>query len=222
MVTLGLTPKQKEVLDFIEEFSKKKGFAPSQQEIAKFFGFKSLGTVQNYLVRLERVGALKKSWNGRRSLEVVPDQQVLSEIPNHHTSNEVSTVSLPLLGKVAAGRPIEALQNHARLEVPRSLFSGLRGFRESEHFALKVSGDSMIDDGILDGDFVVIRSQKSAANGETVVALIGNEATIKRLEAKSDRVLLHAANPKYDPIVVRDREDFKIEGVLVALFRRYH
>ncbi len=120
-----LTPKQKEVLDFILEFGARQGYAPSQQEIARHFGFKSLGTVQNYLVRLERAGLLRKEHNAKRSLQVLPPQPVAQP-----------AVSLPLLGRVAAGRPIEALEEGITLEVPSSMVPP-----QSECFALRVVGD---------------------------------------------------------------------------------
>lgn len=201
----GLTPKQKEVLDYIHSYTAEQGFAPSQQEIAKHFGFKSLGTVQNYLVRLERHGALRKTWNARRSTAVIP----------HHTAPEA--VPLPLLGRVAAGRPIEAITHDETIDVPASMIKG------GNHFVLRVTGDSMIEDGILSGDYVVIKKQKDASNGQTVVALIGNEATIKRYYRRGTKVELHPANPAYNPLIIDslvESTELKIEGVLVGLIRR--
>lgn len=210
MVVPILTPKQKQLLEFIDAFREKHGYAPSQHEIARHFGFKSLGTVQNYLVRLERQGALKKVWNARRGTQVVAPQ------PQNHTG----LVPLPLLGRVAAGRPIEAVTRDETVDVPLAMLpAAARG--GTEHFVLRVVGDSMIDDGILDGDAVVIRKQAQAENGQTVVALINNEATIKRLQKKRDGIELHAANPKYKPIVVPadEAESFRIEGVLAGVIR---
>ncbi len=212
-----LTPKQKLILEFIASFRVQNGYAPSQQEIARHFGFKSLGTVQDYLVRLERQGALQKAWNARRGMKVVS--------PTTTSSTPSSTVPLPLCGKVAAGRPIEALTDGngqgKTVDVPASMIG--RG----EHFVLQVSGDSMIEDGIFDGDYVVIKKQSHAENGQTVVALIDNEATIKRLQRKGSAVELHPANAKFRPIVVRpafgaqDDPSFKIEGILSGLIRLF-
>lgn len=202
---MGLTPKQKEILDYITTFNSKKGFAPSQHEIARHFGFKSLGTVQNYLVRLERQGALTKNWNERRGMKVVTPQPI-SE-----------AVLVPLLGRVAAGHPIEAIQSHETLEVPASMLNG------PDHFVLRVAGDSMIEDGILNGDYVVIRKQATALNGQTVVALINNEATIKTYYRRGASIELHPANPAYAPIIVKPSHegiDFRIEGVLVGVIRK--
>ncbi len=194
-----LTPKQKKVLDFIEAFSDREGYPPSQQEIAAAFGFRSLGTVQNYLVRLEREGVLDRHWNARRGMRVVRPQE--------------AGLELPLVGTVAAGRPIEAVETPDTLEVPPSMVS--RG----ENFVLKVEGDSMIGDGILDGDFVVVRKQAHAENGQTVVALIAGEATVKRLQRKQNRIELLPANPAMTPIIVENEESFRIEGVVVGVIR---
>jgi repressor LexA len=207
MSTPMLTPKQKEILDFITSFRAERGYAPSQWEIAKHFGFKSLGTVQNYLVRLEREGALQKTWNARRGVQV---------LHNHGgSSQQSSAVPVPLVGRVAAGRPVEAIRSDESLDVPASMLGA-----GAQHFVLKVKGDSMIEDGILDGDYVIVRKQETAVNGQTVVALIGgNEATIKRFQKRGDRIELIAANPNYKPIVVEGGE-FKIEGILVGVLRK--
>ena len=223
----GLTPKQKELLDFIQGYSNENGYAPSQQEIASHFQFKSLGTVQNYLVRLERQGVLHKSLNARRGMQVLPSPS----LPREQTGSERSgTVPLPLVGRVAAGRPIEAILSHQSVDVPASLLT-----RQGEHFALQVSGDSMINDGILNGDTVVIRKQSEARNGQTVVALVNNEATIKRYyrrhttdDRASAKIELHPANPAYEPLIIESMvdpdsgstPDFQIAGILVGLIRR--
>jgi len=213
--TTHLTPKQKEVLDFIHSFSEEHGYSPSQQEIASHFGFKSLGTVQNYLVRLERQGILRKTLNARRGAQVV--SQAVSSPSKPATAEGSGTVPLPLLGKVAAGRPIEAILSGETFDVPASLLKG------GDHFVLKVTGESMIEDGILNGDFVVIKKQDVANNGQTVVALVGNEATIKRFYRQGSRVELHPANPAFQPLILEsltESREFKIEGVLVGLIRR--
>lgn len=201
-----LTPKQKKLLDFIEKFRDTNGYFPSQQEIANHFGFRSLGTVQNYLVRLERQGVLKKTWNAKRSMTLIP--------PQPHSE----TVPLPLVGRVAAGLPIEAIETPETLDVPPSML------KKGEHYVLQVEGDSMIEDGILNGDYVVIKKQNRADNGQTVVALISGEATIKRFYQKNSEIELHPANPKYKPILVNSLvdhpSDFRIEGVLVGVIRQ--
>ncbi len=202
----NLTPKQKMILDFILKSTETNGYSPSQQEIAKHFGFNSLGTVQNYLVRLQRQGVLSKTWNGKRTL------QALGPPPDD------KSLELPLLGKVAAGRPIEAITVGETIEIPPMM-------REtgSDMFALKVQGQSMIDDGILDGDYVVIRKQSTAVNGQTVVAMLNSEATIKRFYKKKEKIELHPANSQMKPIIVSEdaRAQFRIEGVLVGVIRQY-
>ncbi len=196
---MALTPKQKDILDFISEQTNEKGFAPSQKEIAKHFGYSSLGTVQNYLVRLERNGYLEKPWNAKRGMKVNTDHS-----------------ALPLLGRVAAGRPIETMLHNETVDVPISMLTPSGDF-----FALQVKGDSMINDGIMEDDIVVIRKQITAFNGQTVVALIDNEATIKCFFKKKDGIELHSANPKYKPIIVKPNQSFSIEGILHGLIRKF-
>ena len=256
-----LTPKQKAILDYIQSSSGENGYAPSQQEIAKHFGFKSLGTVQNYLIRLERQGFLRKAWNAKRGMEVLRDRQFeesgallgssattplkpegslipfrnkkpMETVPPPLTPADPSVVSLPLLGKVAAGLPIEYAEYDQTVEVPLSLFSrpsaGSHRERFAEnHYVLRVKGDSMIGDGILEGDYVIIEKRASANQGETVVAMIGNEATIKRFYKKripgGSQIELRAANPNYEPILIdslTETRDFRIEGVMVGLIRK--
>ncbi len=194
-----LTPKQQRVLDFIRSYWRSRGCAPTQEEIAARLGFRSLGTVQNYLVRLERQGVLKRPWNAKRALEVVEPEGAVPE--------------LPLLGTVAAGRPIEAVTTPDTVEVPGSMLG--RG----DAFVLRVKGDSMVDDGILDGDLVVVRRQNSAENGQTVVALVDGAATVKRLYRRGGRVELRPANPAVDSLWIGAEQAFGIEGVVVGVIR---
>jgi repressor LexA len=254
-----ITPKQKTLLDFVRSFQASNGYAPSQQEIAEHFGFKSLGTVQNYLVRLERQGFLRKAWNSKRGMEVVDQATttprsatlgmstrsledsdtasakkslILAEAAEGETSWAVplplsaarTTIPLPLLGKVAAGRPIEYTERGEDFDVPVSFFK-TPDVAPENHFVLCVSGNSMIEDGILDGDYVVIKRQADAALGQTVVAMVGNEATIKRYyRRKSGTIELRPANEAYEPILVNsltETDQFRIEGVLVGVIRKY-
>lgn len=196
-----LTPKQKVVFEYIQDFSGKHGYAPSNQEIAKHFGFSSLGTVQNYLVRLERQGVLAKTWNAKRSLQALtPPEEGLE---------------LPLLGRVAAGKPIEAFTAGETIEIPKSMKV------PGELFGLRIQGNSMIEDGILDGDYVIIRKQPQADNGQTVVAMINNEATIKRYYRRKTHIELQPANSEMTPIIVDPGENLRIEGVLIGVLRHF-
>jgi repressor LexA len=239
-----LTPKQKLVLDYITEYSSAHAYAPSQHEIAAKFGFKSLGTVQHYLVRLADHGFLLKSWNARRGLQVTgetPNPCTLSpsQSPSLCTQNftghkkrandahkhrskrepasEISSVvqmKLPLLGMVAAGQPIEAIERPSHLSVPSFMVKDA-----GSHFVLQVKGDSMVEEGIFEGDYVVFKKQNTAFNGQTVVALINNEATIKKYFKRENVIELHPANSAYRPIVVSASSDFRIEGILAGVIR---
>lgn len=194
---MALTDKQQKVLEYITNYSEANGYAPSRQEIADNFGFSSLGTVEDYLKSLESGGFVQRSSGGRRNLTVISKDRML-----------------PLLGKVAAGRPIEYTIHDQSVEVPSSMMKGA-----FEHFALEVSGDSMIDVGIIDKDIVVVRKQENAEAGNIVVAMVNNEATIKRFFKKKSKVELHSENPKYKPIVVEPEDDFRILGVFAGLLR---
>ena len=194
---MGLTDKQQRILDFLTSYTEQNGYAPSRQEIASHFGFSSLGTVEDYLKALEGQGFVQRSSGGRRNLTVLTKDR-----------------HLPLLGKVAAGRPIEYSHHERTIEVPSTMTKAAY-----EHFALEVSGDSMVDVGILDGDIVVVRKQQEADNGEIVVAMINNEATIKRLFKKKQKIELHAENSKYKPILVEPEQQFHIVGVMAGLLR---
>jgi len=193
-----LTPKQKKFLDFVMEHNEREGYSPSQAEIARALGFRSLGTVQNYLNRLEREGFIEKNWNARRGIRV--------KLPEGYG------YQLPLAGIVSAGRPIEAIETDDTIPVPPAM-------ADEGNFVLRVEGSSMIEDGILDGDYVVVRKQNYADRGQTVVALIGNEATVKRFHRKADRVELHPANAAMEPIIVEASEEFSILGVVVGVIR---
>lgn len=199
METRPITPKQKRLLDYIRDFAEARGYGPSQQEIAARFGFRSLGTVQNYLVRLERQGFLNRKWNAKRALALV--------------ESEPAGAELPLAGFVAAGRPIEAVSSPGSVEVPPSML------RRGENFALRVRGDSMVGDGILDGDLVVVCRRATAENGQTVVALVDGGATVKHFHRIGGRIELRSANPTVPTLVVEDGREFHIEGVVVGVIR---
>jgi len=203
---MPLTKRQKEILDHIETFLEEHGYAPSFEEIAEAFGYSSLATVHEHLTNLERKGYIRKAYNESRSIELVP------------RSNPSDGSVLPLLGNVAAGVPIEAVQQEETVAVPPDMVRSGRN-----HYVLRVQGDSMIDEQIRDGDFIVVNSQPVAENGEMVVALVdGESATVKKLYRESgNRIRLQPANDAVEPIVVEaDRVD--VQGIVVGVVRKYH
>lgn len=209
---MALTKKQKEVYDYIAAYQDHHGHPPTQNEIKDHFGLKSLGSVQKYLQYLNKEGVLETHWNHRRGIEVKPSQ-------NTNINPESDSDHIPLLGLVAAGNPIEAIENPTNtIAVPRHFLKG--GF---SYFALTVKGESMIDAGILEGDVIVCRSTKEARNGQIVVAVIDGEATVKTLSLQNKKRLeLLAANKNFSPIVIDESvSDFKIVGTLVGLLRSY-
>jgi repressor LexA len=196
-----LTDKQKEVYDFIKYFIAKQGTSPSYEEIRRELGVKSLNAVFKHLKQLERKGFLQSPWgNQKRALQPLP----LSP----------KGVRIPLFGRVAAGKPIEPIETPDEVEVPEWLLSG------GETFALTVEGQSMLDDGIQEGDMLVVRKQERAENGQTVVALVNGEATVKRFFLKNNMVTLKPANKKFTPLVA-SAERVKVIGVIVGLYRKY-
>ena len=200
---MKLTEKQKEFLGFISQYIKEWDRSPSFEEICSHFGFSSYNTVTTYLKALERKGYIRlpRKKNQKRAIGLI-------------SPVEMRRLEFPLLGRVAAGRPIEAVQDVAVIEVPPSMIG------KGDYFVLKVKGDSMRDEGILNGDFVVVRKQPTAENGETVVALIENEATIKKYYKRRGHVELRPAHKGMESIVVR-KGDLRIEGKVVGVMRHY-
>ncbi len=198
-----LTKRQKELLDYLDGYLDENGYAPTLEEIGSRFNLNSLATVHKHLTNLEQKGVIRRTWNHSRAIELVRPEQ------------RPAAVELPLLGTVAAGRPIEALETADSLAVPEEFV------RRRNTFVLRVAGDSMVGDGILDRDFIVVEERPSAENGETVVATINGEATVKRFyREKGGRVRLQPANTTMEPIIARDR-DVEIRGVVVAVLRKY-
>jgi repressor LexA len=205
---VALTRRQREIYEFIRKFVKQKGYSPSLEEIGAHFGLSSVATVHKHVQHLIEKGFLKKAWNRSRSIEPVDASGPGPALP-----------SLPVLGTVAAGAPIEAIEDEAaaeRVVVPPEMVGG-RG----ETYLLRVRGESMIDEQIRDGDLVVVEARSEARNGETVVALIGgSEATLKRFYLRGDRVRLVPANAAMEPFEVPASE-VEIRGVLRGLLRQY-
>ncbi len=207
---MALTKKQKEVFDYIQSYHDHHGHAPTQNEIKDHFGLKSLGSVQKYLQYLNKEGLLESHWNQRRGVEVKAPQNINTDSDSEH---------IPLLGLVAAGNPILAIENPTNtIAVPRHFLKG--GFR---YFALTVKGESMIEAGILEGDVIVCRSTQEARSGQIVVAVIDGEATVKTLAIQNKKRLeLLPANKNFSPIIIDENStDFKIVGTLVGLLRSY-
>ncbi|MBW2288590.1 MAG: transcriptional repressor LexA [Deltaproteobacteria bacterium] len=202
---MALTRRQREIYDFIRGFVSEKGYSPSLEEIGESFGLSSVATVHKHVQHLVEKGMLKKAWNRSRSVEPVEPEPAAAGL-----------TSLPLLGTVAAGQPIEAIEVEETIDVPPELLAG-RG----RHYALRVAGDSMIEDQICDGDYVIVESRDEARDGETVVALIaGSDVTLKKLYRDGPRVRLEPANERLQPIVV-PAEDVQVRGVVRGLIRRY-
>ena len=197
---MNLTKRQKEILDFISAYRRRNGISPTQREIREEFGLSSFGTVQKHLRLLQEKKALTRDWNKSRSLAPVEPEGTAS--------------SVRLLGIVAAGRPIEPFPDSDSIEVPPSLLG------KGEHFVLKVRGDSMVEDGIHDGDFIVVSRREKAENGQTVVALLRGEATLKRFYSEGRRVRLQPANRVMKPIFAEPK-DVRIQGVVTGLIRSY-
>jgi repressor LexA len=198
-----LTHRQKEVYAFLKAYMERRGVAPTYEEIRRHFGFRSYNAVFKHLKQLEARGYLTSRWKNRKQAFALKEPV-----------QAVSTAKLPLLGRVAAGEPIEALEDQDTVEVPESFLG------TGEHFALRVRGDSMVEDGIHDGDLILLRKQEDAENGQTVVALIDGEATVKRLYRKGPSVELHPANASMKPLVA-EASKVTIQGVVVGLIRKY-
>lgn len=191
-----LTKKQKKVLDFIETYSQKHGVAPSHEEMRKHLRLSSVSTVNHYMQILQDKGYISREKNTARSVEI---------------GKKESIVNIPFKGYIAAGEPIEVIEEYETIPVPRSLFS------TGEVYALGVKGDSMIDEGIFDGDTVIIRKQSTVADGETAVALINNnEVTLKKIFKEKNRIRLQPANPKLKPFYVKE---VIIQGKVISTFR---
>jgi repressor LexA len=202
---MALTKRQREILDYLSGYADENGYAPSFEEIARKFNYNSLATVHEHLSNLERKGYIKRSYNESRAIEILPSDVF------------PKAIELPLLGTVAAGMPIEAVHTHETMSVPDSFIS-----RGGSHYVLRVRGNSMIDEQIRDGDFVIINERRGVDNGETVIALINNDAaTVKKFYRERDgRIRLQPANETMLPIYVHE-DDVTIQGVVVGVLRKY-
>lgn len=202
---MPLTKRQKEILTYLEAYLGEHGYAPSFEEIAGHFGYASLATVHEHLENLRRKGYIRKSHNESRSIELVPVEP------------RVAALELPLLGTVAAGAPIEAVIDEETVSVPEDMLG-----RGGENYVLRVSGDSMIDEQIRDGDYIIVHARQTAWNGEMVVALVdGESATVKKFYREADgRIRLQPANPTMAPLYYGE-ERVRVQGIVTGVIRRY-
>lgn len=198
-----LTKRQREILDYLQEFIQQHGYAPSLEEVGRRFGLSSLATVHKHLTNLEEKGCIRRLWNRSRSVELLTAR------------TGQRAVELPMLGFVAAGVPIEAVTGTETIAVPEDLV----GRRDT--YVLKVKGDSMIDEQIRDGDYVIVEDRKTAENGEMVIALLGGaDVTLKKFYRENGRVRLQPANPAMQPIIV-EAAMVQLQGVVVGVMRKY-
>ena len=203
---MPVTAKQRRIYDFIRRYIESNHEPPTIAEIGRQFEMRSSASVHAVLTALAREGLIKRIPNVSRGIQIVEQKEKESEGDNE----------IPLLGTVAAGQPIEAILSHDTISVPRDLQG------HGRTFALRVRGESMIDENIQDGDIIIVASQKTAENGQVVVALIdGNFATVKKFYREPDFIRLEPANPQYKPIFIKTPERVQIQGVVKGLIRRY-
>jgi len=200
---MPLTKRQKQILTYLEDFLTSKEYSPTLEEIADHFGMASLNGVYKHLKVLEERGFIKRLSNRARSIQILQREQ-----PTH-------SPSLPLLGYVAAGNPIEAVVHSDEVSVPEMFLT------PGTNYVLRVEGDSMVDQHIEDGDLIIVEQRDHAQNGETVVALVdGEDATLKRYYREGSQIRLQPANEKMSPILVEESR-LKIQGIVVGLMRKY-
>ena len=196
----ALTKRQKQILDFITQFIQSNEYAPSYREIAEYFGLSSTATIHEHVKALEDKGLISSSFNAARSLEVI----------NYRFGQ---SIELPLAGLITAGEPIEAIQGNETISVPKDLL------KNENSYVLKVRGESMIEEGILDGDYVVVERNFYPKNGDVVVALLDNEyATLKKYFRETSRIRLQPANKTMKPIYAKNPA---IQGIVRAILRTF-
>lgn len=206
-----MTARQEEIYEYIKKYSKENRMPPTVREIGTHFEISSTNGVRSILAALIKKGYINRSPRLSRGIEIVDSGN--SDTKEYASSN---TIEIPIVGRVAAGTPILAVQNlEGTVTIDRDFLAC-----RSDVFALRVKGDSMINAGIFDGDLIFARQQKSAERGEIVVAQIDNEATVKYYHPSNDHIELRAANPKYSPIIVSDKKDFAIAGRVIGVMRK--
>ncbi len=203
----GLSDKQVKIFEYIKDELTLRGYPPSIREICKAVGLSSTSSVHAHLNTLEDKGYIKKGTNKRRALELIDIDDICSDMPKKEIIN------LPIIGTVTAGSPILAVEN-----IDDTLPISIDFVGNKESYVLKVKGESMIEAGILDGDYVIVNSQHTAKNGDIVVALIGDEATVKTFYKEKDHIRLQPQNSSMDPILIKEPY---ILGVVKAIVRKY-
>jgi repressor LexA len=205
---MAITKRQRQVYDFIYGFVQENGYSPSFEEICHGMGLSSLATVHKHISNLEKKGLLKRDYNRSRSIDVLPIRGLFRRQP------KAADITLPLLGRIAAGQPIEAVEN------PETLSLG-DITRSKDVFVLQVKGESMRDEHIVDGDYVLVEKAESARDGEIVVALVeSNEATLKRLFREGSNIRLQPSNSAMKPIIV-PAKSVQIQGRVIGVLRKY-
>ena len=207
-----LTERQQAILNFIQKFVQTKGYPPSFREIGKHFNIASTFGVKRHIDALVKKGYLSNESKTSRTLSLI------NEVLNKSAQTLDDITGIPIIGRVAAGQPILAEENiEGNFLVDTSLLNNRNGC-----FGLKVRGDSMINAGILENDLVIVSPQPDAVNGDIVIALLHDEATMKRFQFRDDKVYLIPENEKYHPIKIENREDFSIIGKVIGVFRTYN
>lgn len=207
---MALTKRQKEIYDYIADFVQRNGYSPSFEEIGEGMGLSSLATVHKHISNLEKKGLLKRGYNKSRSIDVLPPKGSMKKM-----MTMPPPLALPLMGRIAAGRPIEAVENNETL----SLADFTNGSKDV--YVLRVVGESMQDEHIVEGDYVIVESTKTARDGEIVVALVENsDATLKRIYREGDKIRLQPSNTKMQPIIV-PAHNVDVQGRVIGVLRKY-
>ena len=211
---MAITKRQRQVYDYISNFVQSHGYSPSFEEIGQGMGLSSLATVHKHISNLEKKGLLRRDYNRSRSIDVLAPRGRMKQAMGVLAGSGNMGVSLPLVGRIAAGRPVEALQNPETISLADIT-------RSRDVFVLEVSGDSMQDEAILDGDYVLVEKTKIARNGEIVVALVGgSDTTLKRIYKEGERVRLQPSNATMQPIYV-PADSVEIQGRVIGVLRKY-
>jgi repressor LexA len=206
---MAITKRQRQVYDYISEFVQKHGYSPSFEEMGDGLGLSSLATVHKHITNLEKKGLLTRDYNRSRSIDLLPPKGRLKQAMSVNT-----TMVLPLLGRIAAGQPIEAVQNPETISLADFV-------RSKEVFVLEVRGDSMQDEHILNGDYVLVEKARTAHNGDIVVALVeGTDATLKRFYREGDNIRLQPSNVNMQPII-KPAAVVDIQGRVIGVLRKY-